>query len=742
MLSELLTSSYLQCKEDTNAVASWLACTAKRCGYAMDQLKQTAKEEPSGRLKGKARKQAKSKKSSATTIDTIAIKDFVSLAEWIARDHRSPIHVPSSFVTALERAIRTRRRHGDYLAHKSKSAEEGHAYFIGIIERIHETFRPRFPREFLGTGDDDSKKTKINRFKGLEVQEPSKEFLQLRNLPTAVRMSSVGSEANYQAEQCRIWTKHSPHSYDVVAASLMTNTALDLARRLENDAKPLFDQFGEPKEMLTVTYLALCSEKGEDPAFREHHGDDMNLCMWEVSSGIFWPVYQALQSFVLMDPTSDRTKKTAREKLAEDKTILTENLGEFALLCMRVPKMVYLDIHHVLREYITCGYADLETTARQVSNSTELNFERHKSLRVATWPRSNDLVFKDIQQAINYWVRYDPLIEAKAKLNRPLSEPFKFWRSHPLLCGLITYHFKIRFQEASVAFVSAWGSLLYTYHLYNAARQEKLHQGEWLDIDLIMALQDGVLVGDLPWTPEDHLKRFTLSMGYSASAYAKNKRRISPQASTHGPRGLQELAPVAQMFRARYCDGSGQTEWTRVDIEKVVSKSEWTDYENGLSESTQGLSLSSNGRKQQASIYSTGDTHRQLNTVELLEHLRNALQEETLELSFPYLALHRMCWLLLRRIDERCRQHLQRMFGFEYIEHENQLPFVVGYILMAATETRQVGNLLKPRNSDQATSRSLDEAAFVMEGYIEYGGNFSCRLLETHNIVVGEDDED
>ncbi|RMZ42085.1 hypothetical protein AFCA_006829 [Aspergillus flavus] len=525
MLSELLTSSYLQYKEDTNAVASWLASTAKRCGYAVDQLTQTRKEKPSGRLKGKARKQAKSQKGPATPTYTIAIKDFVSLAEWIAHDHRQPIHVPSSFVTALERAIHTRRRHGDYLAHKSKSAEDSHAYFIGILEHVRETLRPQFPRESLGAGDDDSKKIKINRFEGLEVQEPSKDFLQMRDLPTAVPTSSLGSEANYQAEQMkdldeaftafslllddyhtfrslihRTWAGHRKGQYDLVAASLMTNTALDLARRLEDDAKLLFDQFGGPKQMLTAMYLALCSEKGEDQAFREHPGDDMNFRMWEAFFGIFWPVYQLLQSFVLMvdaqhvpqykpcfygqyDSTSDWTKMTAREKFTEDKIILIEHLGEFALLCMRVLKMVaedeltrgihiafrtnkiplvltfatqvYLDIHHILRKDITRGYTDLETTARQVSNSIELDFKRHKSLRVETWPPSNDLLFKNIQQTIDYWVRYDPLIKAKEKLNRPLSKPFKLWRSYPLFCGLITYHIKIKFEEASVAFVNA-----------------------------------------------------------------------------------------------------------------------------------------------------------------------------------------------------------------------------------------------------------------------------------------------
>ncbi|KAJ1709241.1 hypothetical protein NYO67_8634 [Aspergillus flavus] len=258
-----------------------------------------------------------------------------------------------------------------------------------------------------------------------------------------------------------------------------------------------------------------------------------------------------------------------------------------------------------------------------------------------------------------------------------------------------------------------------------------------------MGLQDGVFISDPPRTLENYLKRFKLSMDYSVSAYAKNKRRISPQASVRGPRGLQELAPIAQTFRARYCDGSGQTEWTQADIEKVVSKSEWINNKNRLSESTQGLSLWWNGRKQQASSCSReGDTHRQLNTIELLERLQNALQGETLELSFPYLAFHRIYWLLLRIINERYRQNLQNIYRFKYIKHENQLPFVVGYIFISATETRQVGSLLKPRKSNQATSKLLADAAFVIEGYIKFYENFSCRLLETHNIVIEYKDED
>lgn len=36
MHSDLLTSSYLQYKADTDAVASWLARTAKKLGYSSD----------------------------------------------------------------------------------------------------------------------------------------------------------------------------------------------------------------------------------------------------------------------------------------------------------------------------------------------------------------------------------------------------------------------------------------------------------------------------------------------------------------------------------------------------------------------------------------------------------------------------------------------------------------------------------------------------------------------------------
>lgn len=207
---------------------------------------------------------------------------------------------------------------------------------------------------------------------------------------------------------------------------------------------------------------------------------------------------------------------------------------------------IFLDIHHVLREDVGRAFSDLSNSAQLISASIEETLQFHASLRVETWPPSNDRVLKSILARIDDWVKTDPIQRARKRLRRPEGEPFKLMKQHPLLCGLWAYHLKALFHKVGVVFAGAWGSIMYCAHLYNAVRQEKLLHRRWKDIELIMKLQEGnIFVGDPPKTPEDYLKRFALSMGYSASAFARNKRPRGSllEASKTGPRGMQELAP-------------------------------------------------------------------------------------------------------------------------------------------------------------------------------------------------------
>lgn len=47
------------------------------------------------------------------------------------------------------------------------------------------------------------------------------------------------------------------------------------------------------------------------------------------------------------------------------------------------------------------------------------------------------------------------------------------------------------------------------------------------------------------------------------------------------------------------------------------------------------------------------------------------------------------------------------MYGGGYLEKESQLPFIVGYIFMAATTTSALANLFLPKLNGEVTSRLL-----------------------------------
>lgn len=222
ILSDFLKSSLKIYKDDTDIIATWLAVTAKRCGYSSDLLDRTdplsfSKPIPpqsSNRLKGKARKQARdaaAAQESRTTPSkatdnppakasyTIKVQDFTALAGYIASSSKPVIKVPGSVVETLNRAIELRSQHNSWFREQNASdkpieevkADENHSYFLGILERTLEILRPHMPSDMindllceplseLGVNEDPGEKTTSqirNIFDSLDVQEPSQEFL-------------------------------------------------------------------------------------------------------------------------------------------------------------------------------------------------------------------------------------------------------------------------------------------------------------------------------------------------------------------------------------------------------------------------------------------------------------------------------------------------------------------------------------------------------------------------------------
>lgn len=85
------------------------------------------------------------------------------------------------------------------------------------------------------------------------------------------------------------------------------------------------------------------------------------------------------------------------------------------------------------------------------------------------------------------------------------------------------------------------------------------------------------------------------------------------------------------------------------------------------------------------------------------------------------------------------------MFGPMYIEHESQLPYVVSYVIMAATQTYRVSTMFaKKKKENVVTSALLVEAAGVLGEHIrdvvgaavsrEKGSSYDINSVKHHTF--------
>jgi len=297
----------------------------------------------------------------------------------------------------------------------------------------------------------------------------------------------------------------------------------------------------------------------------------------------------------------------------------------------------------------------------------------------------------------------------------------------------------MRAQEIEIVFINAWGSIMYAGQIYNAVLKEKLLSKIWKDMELVISLQghDKFFVGDAPKGLEEYLKRFLLSMGYSAAIFAANRRPNANVVSSKGPRCLTELCAVGKLFAGRYCNNDSGVSWTKETMRPIIEAKLDDDSDEDESEAT--ISATSEIKSRKTKQSSSGSLLRKpkrngtsIETTDFLLDIANALHAETVELSLDYLRVHRFCWRLLRAVNDACKPRLLRTYGGGYLEREDQLPFVVGYIFMAATMTSQIAGVLIPRRTEvEVSSQLLMTAADTIAGMIETGdGAMATRMLE------------
>ena len=298
-LSTFLRSTYLLYKRATEKSLSWVAAKAKTLGYPLND-------------------------------NVLDIKTIVECAQHIA-NHRPEITVPLGFAVALNYAIEIRTSHGKERSGKDLKSDERHRYFIGVLEQIRETLsRLMTSKVAKAAGLDVGPVIELsNQFTALEVEEPSEAFL---NAPEVVLQPS---EARFEVQRDTLeealfaikliledynrfrtvirecWQEYHNGTRDLIETSIMTNTAIDLARRLEVDAEALFDAHGGSASVLQQLYQ---TNFGDKASVRVAPGDEINFNLYEAAEPLLVPTQLLLEEFLQSVKNDPRPLTKAAEK--------------------------------------------------------------------------------------------------------------------------------------------------------------------------------------------------------------------------------------------------------------------------------------------------------------------------------------------------------------------------------------------------------------------------------------------
>jgi hypothetical protein len=297
-------------------------------------------------------------------------------------------------------------------------------------------------------------------------------------------------------------------------------------------------------------------------------------------------------------------------------------------------------------------------------------------------------------------------------------------------------------QEAGVCFVNAWGSVKSAGQIYNAARKEKLLSKAWQDMELAVILhgRPGIFVGNAPNNVEEAFKCWSLSLGYSAQNFAQGGRRTHSAAltSSQGPRGLIEekiMSPIAYELRFGYTTTRPSSGKSASDLETVLQMCiEQSDDPSAANILVNVPSQRPNKRHQK---------QKRCTPPEALILICQSIMGEELALTFDHFRLHRSAWRVLRAINEENENDLKRIYGPGYLERENQLPFLAGYIFMTAVQIKKLAGILLPKKENIVSSKLLMQAAQTVEGLIENGmGGLETNVLREQygmDIEIGRE---
>lgn len=829
MLPKFLRSSYKEYKADTDLVLDWLARTARDRGFSEDGLRKDSVTSVTSKSRShKPKPDYNPGKENRSKIDThrnttpektqrhprreAAVSTFLRSAEFIAKAEPKP-EVPLYVWATLRKAIDIRQNHNTWHMERgkdnagSRNANESHGHFIDVLKKVATILEPLHDDS---DGESDESMVKSGYFSVDAEPTTEREAMLKEKIESQIRVAresieftvirddrDVGEEARF-AWQCLLmdfhalkgyvdglWTAYKHHNLDLMEVSVVSNTAIEFAKTLDDEFSSTFPHF-EPIDMnkcFTGKFLLYCEAVAGSEVVLEQASQDLIFDAYEKAERGFLPTQGHLLGFCEIlqqgdwsrsvpltydkyDAASDRSQKSAEEKFVEDRTIFHETLMELFFLAtakdlpfaedeitrgirqltdttelsmwLIFAFQIFLDIRHILRDDISRGWQDLQKAAGHIRVGIKQVLAYHDNPK----DRQDGLIDHGLLQhtlkAMETWLQIDIVDYVRSRTfgrmypGHAKPPPFFLFKRHPLRCGLMAYALQTTSQNNAINLVNSTGSILFAAHLYNAVRQESFLNLVWEDMNLALHFHktETLFLGNFPSKPADYFKRYHIAMGSCSGVdFVKRarKQQWKPTPTKDGIRKLNRISPVSMMFWDRFCQPQNQISFSPDDIEKILRETgNGTMKHDGVALSDK---LDFSARQYQDHVASSKQDKYDLNltytfkarSVILLDALLSATKSEAPQLAFNHFMLHVSSARLLRAVEEAVADDLKTLTGFVVSHGLGSPPMTVGMIIIQALEAGVLHDSLRIPKEEIDSYQPLVRAAEAIETLLSSG---------------------
>ena len=340
MLTPSLHSTYLQYKQDTKFLATYLVQTAKGRGYSSKESTVPTSSE-------------KNAKTYPLSTD-----ELLTLAQYLAECEKPPIVIASSFVSTIKRTIKARQLTSTCYVKNASDVDkkDGHRYFINMLQTILELLGPKVPvllppspkvmndpvpsiRSHIPTertSEDSDLDSLVSKLEDVELEvllpdAPKKQQAQ----PKIVKEDEIDeftADDMKEEEKClfalrcflqdvhaiaayvsQLWSLYVQGEAELVSTAMAAQWAIELVRQLERDFVQEFPYLAGMDRIIS----SVCAERNFSKLGRE-----FDACLGLPSSetndkvrragACFFPMYRRIKKFAEAFDTTAKPAYYAR----------------------------------------------------------------------------------------------------------------------------------------------------------------------------------------------------------------------------------------------------------------------------------------------------------------------------------------------------------------------------------------------------------------------------------------------